>query len=348
MTLETGDIKALIATLHFILSQAARNAVDGTTLLLELEQLGLPKDVCTAIVREYATAKDELRAVLMTKTLSRQHLRPRHSPPSQPLPRRTDSTAPLLLPVCVCPVPQVTEMDWRVDYVLSSTALQTVDAPFVRLNFRLSKAAPASGSTTLPVEMTAEQFVTLYAGPCRHAASLYQYADRLLSQHIPLLHCALLPQSCEQHVRSWRPCSSHHSLATAAATDSQAGFSTDRLCFPCHVFPAASVTGLLTLPTSTHTNPRQLSRSAMVAALAAAGFHSTTSLNPSACTRRVSWSSVTVMTLPTASSYTRSVSSVITMGSAVSAVNLPPWTLSMYCRPLRPWTFAAEISLMRR
>ena len=43
---ETGDIKASIAALTFILSCAAKYDVDAETLSNELQQLGLPKGEC--------------------------------------------------------------------------------------------------------------------------------------------------------------------------------------------------------------------------------------------------------------------------------------------------------------
>ena len=41
--LEESDIKAAAAALSFILSSAAKHAVDGDSLNNELQQLGLPK-----------------------------------------------------------------------------------------------------------------------------------------------------------------------------------------------------------------------------------------------------------------------------------------------------------------
>ena len=40
---ETGDVKASIAVLSFILCSAAKYNVDGESLSNELQQLGLPK-----------------------------------------------------------------------------------------------------------------------------------------------------------------------------------------------------------------------------------------------------------------------------------------------------------------
>ena len=136
--LEVGDVKALIATLHFIFASAAKHDVNGQTLLMELEQLGLPKgtrryrspssppppplcpatppsrlphslparssaaDICTAIVREYGNTKDELRAYLLTRTLSRQPL-PHHS-------IRCAPSLPLCPPLTAARHPRVTQL----------------------------------------------------------------------------------------------------------------------------------------------------------------------------------------------------------------------------------------------
>nr|XP_054388856.1 uncharacterized protein LOC129050506 isoform X5 [Pongo abelii] len=43
---ESGDVKATVAVLSFILSSASKRSVDGESLSSELQQLGLPKVVC--------------------------------------------------------------------------------------------------------------------------------------------------------------------------------------------------------------------------------------------------------------------------------------------------------------
>jgi len=43
---ETGDVKASLAALTFILSSAAKFNVEDRTLSSELQQLGLPKGAC--------------------------------------------------------------------------------------------------------------------------------------------------------------------------------------------------------------------------------------------------------------------------------------------------------------
>ncbi|XP_015256253.1 PREDICTED: COMM domain-containing protein 4 [Cyprinodon variegatus] len=46
---ESGDIKASIAVLNFILSSASKHDVDSESLSSELQQLGLPKGLCLAL-----------------------------------------------------------------------------------------------------------------------------------------------------------------------------------------------------------------------------------------------------------------------------------------------------------
>ncbi|POI31522.1 hypothetical protein CIB84_004727, partial [Bambusicola thoracicus] len=64
--LESGDVKAAIAVLDFILSNAAKHNVDGESLSSELQQLGLPKEHATGLCRSYeekqSSLQDSLRA----------------------------------------------------------------------------------------------------------------------------------------------------------------------------------------------------------------------------------------------------------------------------------------------
>ncbi|XP_030432933.1 COMM domain-containing protein 4-like [Gopherus evgoodei] len=48
---ESGDVKATIAVLSFILSSAAKHSVDSDSLSSELQQLGLPKEHATGLCR---------------------------------------------------------------------------------------------------------------------------------------------------------------------------------------------------------------------------------------------------------------------------------------------------------
>jgi hypothetical protein len=102
---------------------------------MELQQLGLPRDICTAIVRAFQQAKEPLRTKLALNVLSRQS---------------TSSTA------CLCRshtvidahpitsscyvsslVPRLNSLDWRVDYLLSSSYLNAADTNNIRLQLRV-------------------------------------------------------------------------------------------------------------------------------------------------------------------------------------------------------------------
>nr|XP_055134327.1 COMM domain-containing protein 4 isoform X3 [Symphalangus syndactylus] len=48
---ESGDVKATVAVLSFILSSAAKHSVDGESLSSELQQLGLPKELLRSTCR---------------------------------------------------------------------------------------------------------------------------------------------------------------------------------------------------------------------------------------------------------------------------------------------------------
>jgi hypothetical protein len=125
--LDSRDIKALLAALFFIFQNAGKNDVDPDILNRELQQLGLPVDICTAICKEYGATREEIRAHLLTETLS---------------------------------FPQVQDIDWRVDYSISSTVLKTTPQATVAMQWHLSK--PINGSKSVSFDMTSDKFKVLY------------------------------------------------------------------------------------------------------------------------------------------------------------------------------------------
>lgn len=56
-----SDTKGAVSALHFVLSNSAKYDVDDTTLQLEIQQLGLPKDNADALVRAFRESKEVLR-----------------------------------------------------------------------------------------------------------------------------------------------------------------------------------------------------------------------------------------------------------------------------------------------
>ncbi|XP_011943057.1 PREDICTED: COMM domain-containing protein 4-like, partial [Cercocebus atys] len=58
---ESGDVKATVAVLSFILSSAAKHSVDGESLASELQQLGLPKEQVAGMCRCYEEKQSPLQ-----------------------------------------------------------------------------------------------------------------------------------------------------------------------------------------------------------------------------------------------------------------------------------------------
>ncbi|GFN98011.1 comm domain-containing protein 4 [Plakobranchus ocellatus] len=124
---ETGDIKASIAALSFILSSAAKYDVDADTLSNELQQLGLPKEHTTSLCKSYSDAQGKLQEIFRNTSLR---------------------------------VSGLESVQWRVDYVLSSSQLQEVNEPSVQLKLDIKDG---SNEETKPVAftLTSEKFRVL-------------------------------------------------------------------------------------------------------------------------------------------------------------------------------------------
>uniref|UniRef100_A0A8C1SBJ6 COMM domain containing 4 n=1 Tax=Cyprinus carpio TaxID=7962 RepID=A0A8C1SBJ6_CYPCA len=124
---ESGDIKASIAVLSFILSSAAKHDVDSDSLSSELQQLGLPKEHTTGLCKSY-----EDKHIALQEKLRESSLR----------------------------LGRLEAVNWRVDYTLSSSQLKQVNEPTVQL--RLQAQDPETESTqTTTVSITADKFRVL-------------------------------------------------------------------------------------------------------------------------------------------------------------------------------------------
>ncbi|CAC5366862.1 COMMD4 [Mytilus coruscus] len=66
---ETGDVKASVAVLSFILCSAAKYNVDGESLSNELQQLGLPKEHATELTKSYSDSLEKFQAELRKHSL---------------------------------------------------------------------------------------------------------------------------------------------------------------------------------------------------------------------------------------------------------------------------------------
>lgn len=126
---ESGDVKATVAVLSFILSSAAKHSVDSDSLSSELQQLGLPREHATSLCRCYEEKQSPLQ----------EHLR-----------------------ACSLRVNRLANVGWRVDYTLSSSLLRSVEEPMVHLQLEI---VPAPGALAQPVSMSlsADKFQVLLA-----------------------------------------------------------------------------------------------------------------------------------------------------------------------------------------
>uniref|UniRef100_A0A673V6J2 COMM domain containing 4 n=1 Tax=Suricata suricatta TaxID=37032 RepID=A0A673V6J2_SURSU len=126
---ESGDVKATVAVLSFILSSAAKHSVDGESLSSELQQLGLPKEHAASLCRCYEEKQSPLQ----------EHLR-----------------------ACSLRVNRLVGVGWRVDYTLSSSLLQSVGEPVVHLRLEVA-AAPGAPAQPVAMSLSADKFQVLLA-----------------------------------------------------------------------------------------------------------------------------------------------------------------------------------------
>ncbi|KAM9377029.1 COMM domain-containing protein 4 [Pholidichthys leucotaenia] len=124
---ESGDIKASVAVLSFILSSAAKHDVDSESLSSELQQLGLPKEHTTGLCKSYEDKHTALQDKLRETSLRL---------------GRLDSVS------------------WRVDYILSSSELREVNEPMIQLKLQTQSAESGSTDTTV-VSVSADKFRVL-------------------------------------------------------------------------------------------------------------------------------------------------------------------------------------------
>ena len=96
----TADVKGAIAAVDFVFCNAGKNGVGQEMLSNELQQLGLPKELSTALCKVYNDSYEKLCDVLRTKSLRLSTLR---------------------------------SVDWRVDYVASCSSLEYVGKPEVHV-----------------------------------------------------------------------------------------------------------------------------------------------------------------------------------------------------------------------
>ncbi|KAJ4461543.1 hypothetical protein PAPYR_2134 [Paratrimastix pyriformis] len=135
--LSKSDMHAAMAVLRFILANAARYETPESTLIDELQQIGLPREHCDQIHQQYVASKETMIASLKARTLALPHLE---------------------------------DVQWRVDYIACSsvtppdTPTGAVGEASVQLKLRATQPTPPGASATSRqclVELTAAQLHTL-------------------------------------------------------------------------------------------------------------------------------------------------------------------------------------------
>ena len=104
---------------------AARHDVEDSTLTNELQQLGLPKEHSDSLCRPYQEQKEGLRAQFAKTSLR---------------------------------LPRVEKLDWRVDYVVSSSKMADVESPSVSLTLL------TNDGTSHTFDVSSDKFAVLYSG----------------------------------------------------------------------------------------------------------------------------------------------------------------------------------------
>eukprot|EP00051_Salpingoeca_urceolata_P028263 m.485923 g.485923 ORF g.485923 m.485923 type:complete len:203 (+) comp24070_c0_seq1:347-955(+) len=113
--LDQPEIKAAVACLLFILTSAAKHDCEAETLSNELQQLGLPKEHASSLAKVYGDKIAGIQTVLRQQSLR-------------------------LWKLEAC--------DWRVDYVLASSKLETVQEPEVQLSLKVKSPEAKQPKTT--------------------------------------------------------------------------------------------------------------------------------------------------------------------------------------------------------
>ncbi|XP_052270898.1 COMM domain-containing protein 4-like isoform X2 [Dreissena polymorpha] len=116
---EEGDVKACIAALNFIIASASKYGVDEDSLSNELLQLGLPKEHTTSLGKSYGDSLHKLQDQFKKDSLK---------------------------------LTQLESVEWRVDYIISSSLLKDINEPCVQLKMNVKST---KSEKVEPVSFTA-------------------------------------------------------------------------------------------------------------------------------------------------------------------------------------------------
>ncbi|KAG8514519.1 COMM domain-containing protein 4, partial [Galemys pyrenaicus] len=182
---ESGDVKATVAVLSFILSSSAKHSVDGESLCSELQQLGLPRGTGTGLVLSSRPHCGTLSCTLPSRPgidtcalhspgpawrFRDSLLSPEHAASLCRCYEEKQSPLQEHLRACSLRVNQLAGVSWRVDYTLSSSLLQSVDEPVVHLQLETA-ATPGAPAQPVAMSLSANKFQVLLA-ELKHAHTL--------------------------------------------------------------------------------------------------------------------------------------------------------------------------------
>ena len=100
----SSDVKAIVAAVTFIIKNCAKYNVKPDVASAEIQQLGLPKRHATDIEKILATSTTDLRTHFKSQTLK---------------------------------LNRITNLEWRVDFILSSSSLKELNHPQILLNLHI-------------------------------------------------------------------------------------------------------------------------------------------------------------------------------------------------------------------
>lgn len=135
--------------IHFILTNAAKYDIDESSLVKEVQQLGLPQDSSALIGRSYREFKEKLQAALLAQSYR---------------------------------VSRLVGTQWRIDQPLASSSgeTNTPSAPAIHLKFTLdssSAGTTAVGVKELALEISAEKLELLIHELSAAQASIQQLSS---------------------------------------------------------------------------------------------------------------------------------------------------------------------------
>lgn len=147
------DFQGAVAVIHFILTNAAKYDTDETSLVKEVQQLGLPQDSSALIGRSYREFKEKLQASLMQQSYR---------------------------------VSRLVGTEWRIDQPLSTSTTTTdtattttLSTPSIHLKLSIDNSTTGSSENVkeLALEISAEKLELLIHELSAAQASIQQLSN---------------------------------------------------------------------------------------------------------------------------------------------------------------------------